>query len=186
MLIEAYSALAVDLAHRMRVPTGALAMTEDLESVALVGLIQAIDRFVPDRGVPFEAFAALRIRGAILDELRLIDDLSRAERRLADEHPESSRPTLSLDRLLAEGWAAHADGAIDDRVEIAEMRLLIEHAIRRLPDRQRELLSRYYGDSLTLREAAVTMGISEARASQLHGRAIENLRRALAGAAAAA
>jgi RNA polymerase sigma factor FliA len=42
------------------------------------------------------------------------------------------------------------------------------------------LLARYYGDSLTLRESALKMGISEARACQLHGRAIQNLRHALA------
>jgi RNA polymerase sigma factor FliA len=48
-----------------------------------------------------------------------------------------------------------------------------------LPPRQREVLERYYGQSLTLREAGVRMGISEARACQLHGRAIQNLRRQL-------
>jgi RNA polymerase sigma factor FliA len=48
-----------------------------------------------------------------------------------------------------------------------------------LPPRQREVLERYYGQSLTLREAGLRMGISEARACQLHGRAIQNLRRQL-------
>jgi RNA polymerase sigma factor for flagellar operon FliA len=41
------------------------------------------------------------------------------------------------------------------------------------------VLERYYGQSLTLREAGLRMGISEARACQLHGRAIQNLRRQL-------
>jgi RNA polymerase sigma factor for flagellar operon FliA len=48
-----------------------------------------------------------------------------------------------------------------------------------LPPRQREVVERYYGQSLTLREAGLRMGISEARACQLHGRAIHNLRRQL-------
>jgi RNA polymerase sigma factor for flagellar operon FliA len=48
-----------------------------------------------------------------------------------------------------------------------------------LPPRQREVLERYYGQALTLREAGLRMGISEARACQLHGRAIQNLRRQL-------
>ena len=56
----------------------------------------------------------------------------------------------------------------------------MESALACLPVRQREVLARYYGDSLTLREAGVRMGISEARACQLHGRAIQNLRRELA------
>jgi RNA polymerase sigma factor for flagellar operon FliA len=42
------------------------------------------------------------------------------------------------------------------------------------------VLVRYYTESLTLRESAAKMGISEARACQLHGRAIHNLRRELA------
>jgi RNA polymerase sigma factor for flagellar operon FliA len=60
------------------------------------------------------------------------------------------------------------------------MRARVEYALRSLPTRQREVLARYYGDSLTLRESAARMGISEARACQLHGRAIVNLRRELA------
>ncbi len=55
----------------------------------------------------------------------------------------------------------------------------VESALAFLPVRQRELLARYYGESLTLRESAVRMGITEARASQLHSRAIQSLRRAL-------
>jgi RNA polymerase sigma factor for flagellar operon FliA len=61
------------------------------------------------------------------------------------------------------------------------MRMRVESALRYLPPRQREVLARYYGDSLTLRESAMKMGISEARACQLHGRAIQNLRQELAG-----
>jgi RNA polymerase sigma factor for flagellar operon FliA len=56
----------------------------------------------------------------------------------------------------------------------------VESALKCLPPRQREVLVRYYSESLTLRESAVKMGISEARACQLHGRAIQNLRRELA------
>jgi RNA polymerase sigma factor for flagellar operon FliA len=41
------------------------------------------------------------------------------------------------------------------------------------------VLARYYGQSLTLREAGKSMGVSEARACQLHARAIASLRRAL-------
>jgi RNA polymerase sigma factor FliA len=57
-------------------PTAALGR-DDLEAAGIVGLIQAIDRFAPERGIPFEGYAAFRIRGAILDEVRRLDDLSR-------------------------------------------------------------------------------------------------------------
>jgi RNA polymerase sigma factor for flagellar operon FliA len=188
-LIERYSAMATSVARRMRVPTGALMGRDDIESAALIGLIDAVDRFDPDRGVPFEGYAGLRIRGAILDELRRVDDRSRGERRRAravadDEEPEIGAygATLSLDMLLETGdrdWAAEDDGS-SDRYEAQDLRSRVESALRCLPPRQRELLARYYGESLTLRESALKMGISEARACQLHGRAILNLRRELA------
>ena len=191
-LIEAYADLAAGIARRMRVPTGARAGRDDLESAALLGLIHAIDRFEPDRGVPFEAFAALRIRGAILDELRLIDDRSRADRqRERQENAGAVRLTFSLDALLEAGGAPAlvADDGVAARHDDEDLRMRVERALHRLPPRQRELLGRYYGEALTLREAGLRMGISEARACQLHGRAILNLRRDLvpgAGATAAA
>lgn len=155
---------------------------EDLESAGVLGLIDAVDRFEPGRGVPFEAYAALRIRGAVLDELRSATGGRRAD-----------VPTqLSLDELLSAG--DHTLPTVDDTgaVRAAEdLASRVESALRYLPERQREVLARYYGQSLTLRETGVRMGISEARASQLHSRAIAALRQALVptqplGAAAAA
>jgi RNA polymerase sigma factor for flagellar operon FliA len=188
-LIERYAPLATSVARRMRVPTGALMGRDDVESAALIGLIDAVDRYDPDRGVPFEGYAGLRIRGAILDELRRLDDHTRAERQRArtvavDTEPEIGAygATLSLDLLLESGdrdWAAEDDST--DQYENQDMRMRVESALRCLPPRQREVLARYYGDSLTLRESAMKMGISEARACQLHGRAIQNLRQELAG-----
>ncbi len=46
---------------------------EDLVSAGTIGLIEAIDRFDPDRNIKFTTFATFRIRGAILDVLREID-----------------------------------------------------------------------------------------------------------------
>lgn len=45
----------------------------DLVQAGAVGLLDAIERFDPSRGVAFGAYAAIRIRGAILDSLREID-----------------------------------------------------------------------------------------------------------------
>ena len=80
-LIERYVSLATRIARGMNVPVGAVAGPDDLESAALIGLIDAVDRFEPDRGVPFEGYASLRIRGAVLDEVRRVDELGRADRR---------------------------------------------------------------------------------------------------------
>lgn len=185
-LIEIYADLATRIARSMRVRTSALAERDDLESVAMVGLIQAIDRFDPDRGVPFEAFAALRIRGAIVDELRVFDDLTRAERDRVLEQDGPDQRTVSLDALLAAGgdrWVA--DAGLDQRFDEEDLHSRVGRAIESLSSRQRELIAHRYGTAKTLRDAARRMGISEARASQLHARALDNLRRTLVPAAAA-
>jgi RNA polymerase sigma factor for flagellar operon FliA len=55
----------------------------DLVSSGLFGLIDAVERFDPSRGARFETYALLRIRGAIMDELRVIDWVPRSVRSLA-------------------------------------------------------------------------------------------------------
>src|SRR5947209_17861846 len=175
-LIERYVPLARTCARRVRIESAVLD-SDDLFSAALLGLIDAVDRFEPDRGVPFEAYASLRIRGAIVDELRRVDERGRGI------HAGDIPKAVSLDLLVEDDWQAflaRADDAIDDAFEREDLVGRLKRALSGLPPRQRELLARYYGDALTLREAGVRMGISEARACQLHGRAIVNLRRELA------
>lgn len=53
---------------------------EDLISYGTFGLIEAVDRFQPERGLRFETYAAARIRGAIIDELRRLDWVPRRVR----------------------------------------------------------------------------------------------------------
>ena len=52
----------------------------DLVSYGMFGLIDAIDKFEPDRGIKFETYAISRIRGAIIDELRALDWVPRSVR----------------------------------------------------------------------------------------------------------
>jgi RNA polymerase sigma factor for flagellar operon FliA len=56
---------------------------DDLTSAGLTALVQASRSFDAERGVPFARYAATRVRGAILDELRSIDWASRSVRRRA-------------------------------------------------------------------------------------------------------
>ena len=56
---------------------------DDLTSAGLAALVQASKSFDTERGVPFARYAATRVRGAILDELRGIDWASRSVRRRA-------------------------------------------------------------------------------------------------------
>lgn len=56
---------------------------DDLVSVGVLGLIDAIDRFDPSRGIKLKTYAEHRIRGAILDSLRETDNASRDTRHQA-------------------------------------------------------------------------------------------------------
>jgi RNA polymerase sigma factor for flagellar operon FliA len=103
-LALAYLPLVRAQVRRMagRVPPSVRA--EDLEGYGMVGLLEALDRFDPDRGIPFEAFARLRIRGAMYDYLRTLDLLPRVARRTVSHvqeadaaltHALGRRPTAS-------------------------------------------------------------------------------------------
>ena len=58
---------------------------DDLTSAGLTALVQAANAYDPERGVPFNRYAATRIRGAIVDDLRSVDWASRSVRRRSRE-----------------------------------------------------------------------------------------------------
>jgi RNA polymerase sigma factor for flagellar operon FliA len=58
---------------------------DDLIGAGVLGLLDAGKQFDADRGIPFERYAEIRIRGAILDELRATDPTSRLSRRRSSE-----------------------------------------------------------------------------------------------------
>lgn len=79
-LIRQYAPLVKRVAYRLinRVPPSV--DLDDLMSVGTIGLIHAIDNFDAAKGTKFEAYAEFRIKGAMLDELRSYDFMSRAAR----------------------------------------------------------------------------------------------------------
>lgn len=72
--------LVRSVVDRMRASLPPHIDVEDLYSVGLLGLIHALRRFDPTHGVTFASYATLRIRGAVLDELRRVDWMSRSLR----------------------------------------------------------------------------------------------------------
>ena len=65
---------------KISVPDHLLAAHEDLESVGIVGLLEALDNYDPEKA-RFATHAYRRIRGNIIDYLRSIDVLSREKRK---------------------------------------------------------------------------------------------------------
>ncbi len=84
-LILAYSPLVKYVVDRLAISLPAVLDAEDLVSYGIIGLIDAVERFDPDRGFKFETFALPRIRGTIIDQLRALDWLPRSARQRAKE-----------------------------------------------------------------------------------------------------
>ncbi|MCU1279227.1 MAG: polymerase, sigma 28 subunit, SigD/FliA/WhiG, partial [bacterium] len=82
---------------------------DELVSLGALGWVEARTRFDATRGVPFAGFAATRIRGAILDGLRAVDTLSRADRKRAKADAEPTAPRIVSDERELD--AAVADNA---------------------------------------------------------------------------
>lgn len=96
-LVERHLALVHHFAHRMRPRTGGQVDVGDLVSAGTLGLLHAVSSYDPGHGSRFSTFAASRIRGAMLDEMRTRDVAPRSVRRRQREM-ERAR-----DRLAVEG-----------------------------------------------------------------------------------
>ena len=80
-MLKQYSPLVRRLAHQMIAKLPANVELDDLIQVGMIGLSDALSRFDSAQGVQFETFATQRIRGAMLDELRGGDWMSRSGRK---------------------------------------------------------------------------------------------------------
>jgi RNA polymerase sigma factor for flagellar operon FliA len=79
-LILHYSPLVKYVAGRVAVGLPQRVEPADLVSYGIFGLIDAIERFEPQRGLTFETYGITRIKGAIIDELRSLDWVPRSVR----------------------------------------------------------------------------------------------------------
>jgi len=172
--------------------------TDDLASAGMVGLVQAARSFNPERVVPFKAWASIRIRGAILDELRAADWASRSVRRLARERDEglaiSDAAHLEADLARAnllslnywdssgdvdESWHPPDPALTPEEVALHKERVrVLTAAVAELPDRHRAVVLGFALESRSITELAQQLGITESRISQLRGEAVGLLREA--------
>lgn len=79
-LIVAYIDLVKIIAGRLYTNYGKSVEFDDLVSYGIFGLIDAIEKFDPTKNVKFETYAYIRVRGAIIDQLRNLDWIPRSVR----------------------------------------------------------------------------------------------------------
>lgn len=161
---------------------------DDLYSAGLTGLVEASHRFNNRRGVEFRTYAKHRVYGAMLDELRRLDTVSRDRRRAIREGRDEE--TLPAPRLVSM-WCS-TNGALREDVAEVESDLCLEEQVDRQRAQRRMLaalatltprLQQVYRmrieEGCKLREIADHFGVTEARASQLTKELAKALRQAM-------
>ena len=160
-LIEAYQPLVFKIATHLRLREGILM---DMIQEGTVGLIEAVERFDPGRGVRFSTFATYRIRGRVLNALR-----SERPAALSDAAGEAQMERVP-DRAADESLAS-----VEDRVIVRQ----IVDAIDRLPDaRERRILRGQFLLAEEPRRIAGELRISLSHFYRLQKHALTRLRRA--------
>jgi RNA polymerase sigma factor for flagellar operon FliA len=79
--IREYAPLVKRIAHHLMLKLPSSVAVEDIIQAGMIGLLDAATRYDQFRGAQFETFAAQRIRGSMLDELRQADWMPRSLRR---------------------------------------------------------------------------------------------------------
>ena len=92
-IVSQYAPLAKYVAGRLSIGMPSSVEFEDLVNCGIIGLMDAVERFEPDKNVKFKTYAITRIRGAIYDELRSLDWVPRSVRQKAREIEEAIRIT---------------------------------------------------------------------------------------------
>lgn len=220
-LITEYAPLVKYIAHRIAMRLPPHVEVDDLINTGILGLIDAIDKFDPSKEVKFKTYAEIRIKGAILDELRAMDWIPRSIRKvinkLIDAYHELEQrlgrpaedeeiaeelglkmeefyqllkqaagvPLISLDGLVDhEEKRRSILSCLEDHKSVNgfgilglnELKDTIANAIEDLPEKERQVISLYYYDELTMKEIGKVLDLTESRVSQIHTKAVLRLR----------
>ncbi|MEI7037456.1 sigma-70 family RNA polymerase sigma factor [Fulvimonas yonginensis] len=161
---------------------------------ATVGLIEAIDRYEPGRGVDFRTYARHRVRGAVFNGLRHLASQSfgcmdaMREERSASLSSDEADPLLSFVSWtvgLGIGHLLETASLHDDRQQGEDpyanasrdqVSALLHEAVKQLPEREKFVLTLHYFQHVPFVEIASELGLTKGRVSQIHRQAIQTLR----------
>jgi RNA polymerase sigma factor for flagellar operon FliA len=115
-MILKYTPLIKYIAHRLALRLPPHVAVDDLISAGVIGLMDALNKFDPEKKVQFKTYAEFRIKGAMLDELRSLDWVSRSIRQKAAQL-EKAYQTLEKKR----------GRAVEDEEVAQEMGLSLDH-----------------------------------------------------------
>lgn len=218
-LILEYAHLIKFVAGRLSIYFGSNVEYDDMVSYGVFGLIDAIDKFDINKGVKFETYALLRIRGSIIDNIRNMDWIPRSlrqknkvlekvyaeletelghaasDKEIADKmgitmdefykylNEVNFSSMISLEDFLEQNYeigAEMSNSSNDDKpetqAELNDLKSILGDAVEKLPEKEKNVISMYYFEELTLKEISAIMKVTESRISQLHTKAILRLK----------
>jgi RNA polymerase sigma factor (sigma-70 family) len=146
---------------KMRMPWAEL---DELLQWGAIGMMEAMQRFDPSLGVNFQAFAARRIRGAMIDGLRREGSSRRGQTVFEPEDVEAA--------ALEAGTSPEDPLAVLQR---SDNRALLVAALKTLPPQEYQVLAMHFFNEMNNREIAAVLEISEGYASRIRKRALESL-----------
>lgn len=163
-LIEQYQPLVVKALSPWR---GNEAILMDLVQEGIIGLIEAVENFQPERGVAFSLYAIHRIRGRMLNYLEKENKMSQVSIDITREY----RAGLTLAETLTDGAPSVA--------ETAERNFLVDQlhsAMGRLPNKERLALNGVFFEEQEPKQVASTLQISPSHLYRLQQQGIRRVR----------
>lgn len=192
-LINKYASLVRQIAGGFQRKLPRNVLRDDLIAAGMSGLWDAVRKHGHEQTENFDWYVRVRIRGAILDELRAQDWLPRRARAAAAEAAQAAgkRPctpvVLRFDdvseteqaRCLTAGESTNTEKAVEARL----VKATLTRAMDQLPERERKIVSMHYFRGVKFKDLGEMLGVSEPRISQLHSRAMTRLKGILESAA---
>ena len=138
---------------------------EDLVGFGFFGLLYAVERYNPNKDIKFKTYARLRINCAIYDGLREIfpplpkmiyKDISKIQNEISRYIENKITPEYLLEKK--------------------EIKKEVIDALKKLPQREYEVLELYYYEWLTLKEISNIFRISEIRTYKIYRKAMQDLK----------
>ncbi|GAX87902.1 RNA polymerase sigma factor for flagellar operon FliA [Lebetimonas natsushimae] len=183
----------------------------DLVSIGLEELVKLSKRYDPKQNDNFWGYAQKRVYGAMLDFLRSLDTISRADRKLVKEidkiteeymvtngvAPSDEYLAKMLDEDIEKIKKAKTAGEIynvmpiedqmnyfeniSKKVEMEELIDIIKKVLKQMNEKEQLVIQLYYFEELSLKEISEILNVSESRISQIHSNAIRKIRKMLNG-----
>lgn len=206
ILIEKYLDFARSLAFMMyKKRTFGDIDHNDYVQYAMVGLIEAVDKYKPDSPASFKTFSSYRIKGAILNGLEKTSELAAQisfKKKLKQQRLESISNNkdsdsfdlmkemteltilLAVDHMLESSSISLLQTELTDnqpyqKYEIKQMQEKLIFLLDVIPDNHRKVIKYHYLGQMTFDHIGEILGVTKGRISQIHKEALCLLRKAL-------